>query len=132
MESLRDILKKVNEKANLDEHKNLEMNSSTKNPDQPDECTLCNGTKWLSFNVPVGHPKFGKIEPCECQKQKLSNDIYSKLQEISGIKSLKKLTFKNLNQNGLNKDFSSKFRHAYAVAQQYVHFYNRHLLKPQE
>ena len=75
MESLRDILKKVNEKANLDEHKNLEMNSSTKNPDQPDECTLCNGTKWLSFNVPVGHPKFGKIEPCECQKEKLSNDI---------------------------------------------------------
>ena len=70
------------------------MNSSTKNPDQPDECTLCNGTKWLSFNVPVGHPKFGKIEPCECQKEKLSNDIYSKLQEISGIKSLKKLTFK--------------------------------------
>tara|TARA_B100002052_G_C15862931_1_gene590986 strand:+ start:716 stop:1984 length:1269 start_codon:yes stop_codon:yes gene_type:complete len=105
------------------------MNSSTKNPDELDEkCELCKGTKWLSFNVPVGHPKFGKIEPCECQKEKLSNDIYNKLQEISGIKSLKKLTFKNLKQNGLNQDYSSKFRHAHAVAQQYVHETNGWLI----
>ena len=76
----------------------------------------------------MGHAKFGKIEPCECQKEKLSNDIYTKLQEVSGIKSLKKLTFKNLNQNGLNKEFSTKFRHAYAVAQQYVHDTNGWLI----
>jgi len=121
MESLRDILKKVNEKTNLEEPKDLEMNSSIKNLNNPLNCPQCNGTGWLSFNVPLVHEKFGKIEPCVCQNEKLSNNRYAKLQELSGIKNLKKLTFENLQQNGLNSGFSSKFRHAYAVAQQYVH-----------
>lgn len=32
---------------------------------------LCDGWGWLRFDVPVGHPQFGKAVPCQCAKDKM-------------------------------------------------------------
>lgn len=36
---------------------------------QPDDrgCAACDHTGWLSFDVPPGHPHFGRLVPCECR-----------------------------------------------------------------
>lgn len=42
-------------------------------PEQP--CPLCDGQGFVGYNVPVGHPLFGKIEPCECRTEQLLRRI---------------------------------------------------------
>ena len=32
-----------------------------------DVCPVCGNRRWLTSEVPVGHPDFGKAQPCECQ-----------------------------------------------------------------
>jgi len=30
-------------------------------------CDICNGTGWLSRDLPISDPNFGKVFPCDCQ-----------------------------------------------------------------
>lgn len=36
-------------------------------PGRPD-CQTCQGTGWVTLNVPMGHPYFGKALACDCQE----------------------------------------------------------------
>ena len=44
-------------------------------------CNECNDTGWLRYDLPVGHPQFGKQVRCACKR---SQDV-SRLQELSGL-----------------------------------------------
>lgn len=44
-------------------------------------CDICGGIGWLSPNVPVGHPLFGKFQPCSCTAAARAR----RLQQICGL-----------------------------------------------
>jgi DNA replication protein DnaC len=44
---------------------------------------MCNDAGWYSLNVPVGHPKFGKLLRCQCRSQ----EDAQRMQDICGLTS---------------------------------------------
>jgi DNA replication protein DnaC len=44
-------------------------------------CPDCNGLGWVSANVPIGDPSFGKLIPCACTTSERS----ARLQRLSGL-----------------------------------------------
>ena len=44
----------------------LLMPDSTVPEAPPVKCSICHDRGWLGYDVRVGHPKFGKIRPCQC------------------------------------------------------------------
>ena len=47
----------------------------------PAQCTECGGVGYFRLDVPMGHPQFGKLIPCECQAE----NKLSRLQRLSGL-----------------------------------------------
>ena len=47
-------------------------------------CTICRGTGWMRLNVPTSHPKFGKLQFCECV-----NDVYHAKLDLENSPSYK-------------------------------------------
>lgn len=50
--------------------------------------------------MPLGHPKFGKLEPCVCQTQRIIEQKRARLFELSNLDHLSHLTFENFNLTG--------------------------------
>ena len=48
-------------------------------------CPLCRGLGYLRAGVPVGHPDFGKLVPCECSRAAVEARRFARLQELSGL-----------------------------------------------
>jgi DNA replication protein DnaC len=58
-------------------------------------CQHCKGMRWLRYDVPHGHPKFGKITKCACATGLASNDVpsdvYTWLGDEAGVLPYKTL-----------------------------------------
>lgn len=51
----------------------------------PDDCPVCNGWGWVRVHVPVGHPNFGTLTPCDCQREIREQHRFERLVQISGL-----------------------------------------------
>ena len=73
---------------------NMPTSSST-NPSQaaPNDCPICGGVGWISYNVPVGHPQFGKLYRCACQVPDLESRQLDQLRRLSHMQHLERMTF---------------------------------------
>ena len=49
------------------------------------DCPVCKDFEWLRRDLPVHHPDFGKLIPCECQSDDLANRRLAELQRMSGM-----------------------------------------------
>jgi DNA replication protein DnaC len=109
MEDLGDILKRLATRST----------SGDRPPDDlfegPEPCGICGGLGWLTSEVPVGHPEFGRLIICECQQQEIQEDQYSRLLRYSGLGYLTRFTFESLKPEGLADEPESqqKFQAAY-------------------
>lgn len=84
------------------------------------ECKACGGLGWITANVPVTHPEFGKLTPCECRRGELDAEQYQRLLRFSNLGQLESRTFKSLDRNGPPKGpHSQLFQKAYDVALEY-------------
>lgn len=63
-------------------------------------CPHCGGIGFLRVDVPVGHEKFGKLEPCICRASEISENARKRLYELSNLARLSHLTFENFNRSG--------------------------------
>lgn len=54
-------------------------------PTSAQSCPICNGMGFVTRDVPVGHPDFGKAFPCECQREAIEA---RKLQQIRSLSNL--------------------------------------------
>ncbi len=66
-------------------------------------CPHCGGVGYVRYDVPVGHEKFGKLEPCICRAHEVAKTARSRLFEMSGLNGLSHLTFENFNTSGNKK-----------------------------
>jgi DNA replication protein DnaC len=63
-------------------------------------CPICKGIGFVSRDLPVGHPDFGKVQVCECRKDQVTAAYRSRLYEMSNLDALKDLTFATFQPRG--------------------------------
>src|SRR5574339_270137 len=64
------------------------------------DCPHCGGIGFLRLDVPVGHEKFGRLEPCVCRANEIAENARQRLYEMSNLERLSHLTFANFNPSG--------------------------------
>jgi len=94
------------------DHLNKALNKNIANTSSPAEsgssspvkkeplCPVCGGTGYLRQDVPVGHPNFGKIIPCQCRLNAEEEDRTSKLRAISNLDTMTRFTFDEFVSHG--------------------------------
>jgi len=96
MESIDKTLKKIQNDGTP--MKNSTPSSNTETPNGV--CPICGGAGFLRRDVPVTDPEFGKIVPCECRAQEISNRRMKHLRSISNLDQLEHYTFQTFNAEG--------------------------------
>jgi len=91
-------------------------------PDQPQtpSCTACNDRGWLTPSVSVGHPDFGKTQPCTCQQQRLEDDRIRRLRLYSNLGHMVRFTFESIEEERIDPDNTDPFRIALDAALSYA------------
>ncbi|MBI4233110.1 MAG: ATP-binding protein [Chloroflexi bacterium] len=86
------------------------------------DCPVCGGIGYVQDRVPYGHPDFGKIRPCQCQKNEAEEDRLARLRRYSNLGPLTRLTFEALNPLGRTQDTASQrlFQSAYRAGRAFA------------
>ncbi|HEV2127245.1 MAG TPA: ATP-binding protein [Thermomicrobiales bacterium] len=58
-------------------------------------CPICNDAGYLRANVPVGHPSFGRLFPCECKQRELDERRDDELRRLSNLDAFSDYTFES-------------------------------------
>ncbi len=64
-------------------------------------CPHCGGMGFLRAEVPIGHPNFGKLQPCVCRQGALQEQAHDKLFSYSNLRELQHLTFTTFKPRGI-------------------------------
>ena len=72
----------------------------------------------MRFDVPFGHPDFGRLVPCKCTEREFEDEHLVRLERYSNLGPLTRLTFDNLLPRGRSSDPQNqeRFAHCYQVA----------------
>ena len=54
----------------------------------------------MRLDVPIGHEKFGQLEPCVCRSNEVAQNARQRLYEMSNLDRLSHLTLENFNTSG--------------------------------
>ena len=66
-----------------------------------DRCPTCEGTGWVTLELPVGHPEFGKALPCpSCQNVDESSVRLNSFQRYSNLGGLSRIAFAGTRREG--------------------------------
>ncbi len=63
-------------------------------------CPHCHGIGYVRYDVPVGDPRFGRLEPCVCRATEIAEAARQRLFALSRLERLSHLTFENFNVQG--------------------------------
>lgn len=87
---------------------------------EPEEwlCPVCGGTGYLRQDVPVHHPNFGKLVPCQCRLANQEQERMKKLRAISNLDSMARFTFDSFipERRDLNEALRLELKEAYNAA----------------
>jgi DNA replication protein DnaC len=62
-------------------------------------CPLCHGAGYLRMDVPVGHPNFGRLFPCQCKLRELNSRTHGDLERRSNMEAFVDKTFATFDAN---------------------------------
>ncbi len=123
MEHIDEILKRntVESSSSLTDASG-ERGSDTSSQAQEYLCPICGGSGYLRQDVPVGHPDFGRIVPCQCRLADQEATRTRKLRAISNLDTLARFTFDNFVSDGyaLTGDQQDSLRLAYKTAKTFA------------
>jgi DNA replication protein DnaC len=86
-------------------------------------CPTCGGIGYFRYDLPVGHPDFGKVQICACRNQEISQQVHDRLFALSNLDELDNLTFENFlprGQVGLRSVQADSLELAYNQARQFA------------
>ena len=85
-------------------------------------CPICGGSGYLRQDVPVAHPEFGKLVPCQCRLADQEATRTRKLRRISNLDTLARFTFDRFVPDGygLTEDKRRNLRLAYETAEAFA------------
>ncbi|MCB2209473.1 ATP-binding protein [bacterium] len=93
-----------------------------KTPGDPN-CPICGGIGWLRQDLPIDHPDFGKIVPCQCRSEEITQSARERLFRMSSLDALKDLTFENFDKRGrvgLGQQQADSLENAFNQAKQFA------------
>ena len=95
--------------------------SSTSHQGEP-QCPVCGGLGFVRNDVPVGHPDFGKLFPCQCRLSEIEQRRMERLRSLSNLDHLARMTFDTFVPEGygLTPDKAANLRFAYEQALGYA------------
>ncbi|MEX0788934.1 MAG: ATP-binding protein [Anaerolineales bacterium] len=64
------------------------------------DCPHCHGVGYVSRDLPVGHPDFGKLEICVCRQAEVQGRLRDQLFRLSRLEELRHLTFDSFEPQG--------------------------------
>jgi DNA replication protein DnaC len=64
-------------------------------------CPICGGSGFLREDVPVGHPRFGKLVSCQCRLPQLEAQRMADLRAVSNLDALSRYTFDTFKPEGV-------------------------------
>ena len=125
MENLEDILRRLRDSRPVNGDASHADNGLIIPTEQPEDvCDLCDGRRWLTLDVPVGHPDFGRPQPCECQAETTASERSARLLRYSNLGALSRMTFDSANPEGKSQSedgkrmFAAAFHAAVAYAEE--------------
>jgi DNA replication protein DnaC len=74
---------------------NTSAGSTPTSSAENDVCPACRGAGYLRMDVPVGHPNFGRVLPCQCKLSELTQKTNAGLQSLSNLDAFAAKTFAN-------------------------------------
>ncbi|MBP1692479.1 MAG: uncharacterized protein H6Q37_362 [Chloroflexi bacterium] len=63
-------------------------------------CPICGGIGYTRLDLPVGHPDFGRVFPCDCRRRDISQQVLDRLYALSNLNELRRLTFDSFQPRG--------------------------------
>ncbi|MCU0487332.1 MAG: ATP-binding protein [Anaerolineales bacterium] len=63
-------------------------------------CPICGGLGYYQYDLPLGHPDFGKLQPCDCRRRDISQQVLDRLYALSNLSELRHLTFESFQPQG--------------------------------
>lgn len=85
-------------------------------------CPICHGLGFISRDVPVGHPDFGRAIPCQCRQEELTAARLADLRRASNLGMLSHMTFDSFLPDGigLNVEKQRNLRQAFTQARSFA------------
>jgi DNA replication protein DnaC len=68
---------------------------------QKPPCEICGGLGFVTLEVPVGHPQFGRAVPCKCKQEELEARRIANLRSVGQLEALKEQTFESFIPDGI-------------------------------
>ena len=87
------------------------------------ECPICHGLGYVRSDVSVGHPDFGKVQPCTCRSEEILGAVEKRLFSFSNLSALAHMTFDSFlprGKEGLSELHAASVRNAYDRAMEYA------------
>ena len=100
MERVGDILRALGPLPNTSRGSTPTSSNDSDEPREEPVCPICKGAGLLRIDVLPGHPDFGKVVPCRCRSEALTQERLQRLQRLSNLGPLLRLTFDNLIKEG--------------------------------
>lgn len=120
-ESLGSILRRIKAQRETEGAEHAQESASETPAQLPTPtCPACNDLGWLTPGVQVGHPDFGKTQPCACQQQRLDDDRLRRLQLYSNLGHMARFTFESIEEERIDPDNVDLFLIAFDAALAYV------------
>jgi len=86
-------------------------------------CGFCLDAGFVTRDVPPSHPDFGKAFPCECRAGEIAERERAKLERLSNLGPLRRLTFDTLSPHSRHPDTEqnrNRFRVAFDAARSFA------------
>lgn len=65
------------------------------------DCPICGGVGYVRYDVPEGHPHFGKAFDCECRRARVDAARQAYLRRLGGLEHLANKTFDTFSRDGV-------------------------------
>ena len=101
MKELSGILKKL-DTGNTSKDNKITSSQKNVSPEMP--CKNCSGIGWITIELPIDDPNFGKPFICDCQQAQINFERTKRLLKYSNLGYLHKSNFKNTNPKGINSN----------------------------
>jgi len=88
-------------------------------------CPICNDAGYLRADVPVGHPSFGRLFPCECKQRELAEKRAEELRRLSNLDSFTNHTFEDFDPSvyGVEEAYEKAIQFAQELQHRWLFLY---------
>ncbi len=85
-------------------------------------CQICGGLGYVTEDVPVDHPNFGRLLPCACKLAEMQGSELERLRRLGNMNVLARMTFESFRPDGFGLDPTrqANLRIAYEACQGYA------------